>query len=177
MRATIDEVLKTLETVYTIKADGSNKGMYAGFLERQEKRHGEYFEEYKDENVAKTYIDILADELFIFSVLVRETPVTIDRHKNIKSLLDNRDKLRALKQQGSDWDMWEEVSLFGINQRRKSARKNHPEMEPPKYSEVIDEVGQDKEVVKIWGNKPIVYQTDVKFNKSSGGYLGTKNSR
>ncbi len=145
----IDDIIQKSNEIYKLEANAENKHKYEGFLKRQKKKNAGYFNVGRDNSLNSVYLNLLADELFIYSILIRERQITIDRPNSIISLIDSRDKLRRLKLQGNDGDMWDEIYLFRVHQRRESARKKHPDLKLPNYRELINYVGNDKDVVKM----------------------------
>ena len=163
MAATIEEIIKICTMEHSLNVTPKNMPQYIGFLGRRIKKHKGFKK--ADETAGVAYANLLADELYIFSILTRQTEVTLDSNNGKKSLMDTFEKLRSLKQKNNDYFMWDDYHLYNIFRRRNRAREKYLELNLPSYRQVIDEVGKDKEVRKIW-KKKIEYYVHVTSIKS-----------
>ncbi|MBW3022828.1 hypothetical protein KY308_01880 [Candidatus Woesearchaeota archaeon] len=151
MPNTLDDVVKLCREKYTLKVDRGNTKKYNAFLVRQQERHGYNIQ--AEKNGQFVFLNLLADKLFMFSVLIRQTPIS-DEYGNIH-LVDTDDKLVLLRAKGTSGYLWDDKRLFTIYQRLDRARASEV-----RYLPLIDEIGRDPEVAKIWGRN-LNYNDDI----------------
>lgn len=178
MSSTIDEIIQTCSKEYNLAVTAENTRKYVAFLQRQERIHPDYFKAGIDDNTKRVYVNLEADKLYIFSILIRETKITSDINTKEQSLIDERVKLHHLRLRGCDQYMWDELKLYKVhNRRRDKAKSINALPNLPNYREIIDEVGQDEEVLKVWNSEIISYFTHVASPRTRKPYLGTKKSK
>ena len=163
MAVTIEEIIESCTREHSLNVTPENRPHYIGFIGRRIKKHKDFKK--ADKTAGVDYVSLLADELYIFSILTRQTEVTLDSNNGKKSLMDTFEKLRSLKQENNDQFMWDDYHLYNIFKRRNKAREDYQELDLPSYIKVIDEVGKAKEVRKIW-KKKIEYYVHVTSIKS-----------
>ena len=155
---TIDDVIETAQTEYLLDVTAKNRDSFKGFLERQLKNHKEY-----DLNcrIGKSGVypsfALLVDELLIFSYLTRKRKVKQHGRDQEGTYVDTDEKLKLLKARGPDVHSWDDQDLFCVYNRRKYGKKNYGLM---RYVEIIDEIGRDQEVKRIW-SREITYKADM----------------
>jgi len=105
----------------------------------------------------KRYFKHLADEIFVFSLYMRHTPVRRNRSEVQGTILDAWEKLHLLHSHPEEPRCWDDARLWILFRRTslgpisKRARS---------YRNTLDDIGQDSEVVGLWG-RPIVYSRDI----------------
>jgi len=148
MGNTIDDVIRSCAERYKLLLDDESAGMYRAFLGRQQEEHNYDLDLSKNERgrPAQLYFELLVDKLLLFSVLARRRKVS-DEFENEK-FVDSYENLELFRVKGAAAYLWDDSSLCHAYIRRIRAEKNHNLM---KYTEILDELGQDPEVVLIWG--------------------------
>lgn len=153
----IAEVMKNVPRECGISLTEDNKTMYYGFLQRQLKVHPEYCEGYRPDSERNKYISLLLDIVQIFAYLSRQKKVKQHISDAEGTLIDTDEKLRLLRVRGNEYCLWDDEKLCLIYITRKSAVKFHS---LSGYTALIDEIGKDQEVVRVWGRE-LCYANDV----------------
>ena len=182
MQCTLDDIVTIAQVVSGISVTDENRSKYISFLQRQIDKQGYILEdktdkldqrlhEYRGGNVKIRFTQgalrgvtsvnyMLADALAIFSYLIRETPVEESDSGKITTLRSAED-LHLLRQ-GSSRDDFPSDAISKIYIRRLNQKKANPEL--MNYQEIINEIGKDPEVVRVWGRE-LRYEVDIKSSQ------------
>ena len=133
-----------------------NKPAYIDFLQRQVAAHPDY--ELVRHNKVRFSPDasLLADKTYVFGCLTRLQKVK-DKVGDQKIIIEEED-LRLLKIYGADHTIWDDTNLGRVYVRNTRSKTKM------KYKEIVDEVGQDPFIVRIWGRE-LTYDKDIFFRK------------
>jgi hypothetical protein len=162
MAKALEEVIKDCQNLYDLKVDERTNPIYTGFLRKQLAKHPKYDLDYTVGNGKCTcypYRELLADILFLYSVIMRETPVVDVRTQHL-DFVGSADKLRNLRVAGSSPYLWDDENLYRAYNNRKRNNAQFGKMGLKKYTELINELGSDPSIVKIWG-KTLTYESDI----------------
>jgi len=158
MANTLDDVLVACDSRYNINAENhETRDSCISFLRRQQKKHNYDLDFRENTRGGNVYFDLLADKLFIFSILAGMRKVK-DVYQN-ETLVDSDDKLILLRSVGTVGYMWSDDDLYHAYCRMENAARRQ-DNKKFKYMSVIDDVGQDKEIAGIWGRK-LNYKEDI----------------
>ena len=136
------------------------------FLERQYEKHKEDYEWDLETPIKENkYLSLMYDKLILFAYLARLNMITASNGELISVDTPEMLKLLRIKAKKSEWASEELYELY----RRRFGAYNNQEM--PSYSEIINEIGEDEQIVKIWGKK-IFYETDICSESASAKRRG-----
>src|SRR3989344_3540483 len=148
----LDDVIGEAQEHYGLAVTEQNHSLYQGFLKRQQYKH-HYNLERRTSGGTKPYVDLLIDSLLLFSYLMRERITKDETGQDTR--LDSEEKLHLLQTPGED--RTSDSRLRTLYTRRRVARQR---FRMPTYVELVDEIGSDPEVRKLWGRK-ITYKNDI----------------
>jgi len=153
----IEDVIKSCTEQYGLNVTEGSKQKYRAFLERQLQKHPEYNLDDKPKKGAGlgTCFTLLVDKLLIFSYLIRESQTKLGPFQD--TVINKDEKLALLRVRGRDGSLWNDKRLHSVYIRRDYHYKTH---KTQRYVAIIDELGEDSEVVKLWKRK-ISYQKDI----------------
>ncbi len=160
----LEDVLTRVKEVYNIPCDG----FYRPFLERR--CHAELsYKQAVEESAGKKkrnspHFEHLVNELFVFSLYMRRTRVRQSRSDIEGILLDTREKLRLLRGRSDDAFLWDDSRLLTLYRRTSQTPKGK---RVRTYIQALDDIGQDGEVVRLWGS-PIIYGKDIYYVQREG---------
>lgn len=153
----IDDIINTASMEYRLEVTPENRQKYVEFLKRQLCSHPAYAKDHQHRITKKAYHALLVDILLIFAYLTRRRKVKQSTHDSEGTLLDSDEKLHLLRAIGNDASSWDDLQLCGLYMRRGYGHRAH---KLPSYTALIDEIGKDEEVVKIWGRE-LSYDRDL----------------
>ena len=137
-----------------------NRLMNDEFINRQLKIHKDY-DLNKDTGTKKfpkyLFVSLLSDEVYYFSIYMRQTEVEVDMYSDRSELVDSKDKLRHMQLFSSEISFWSDETLFNIYRRRNLNGKKSGMIGS---MDILNELGKDPEVVKLWGRE-VVYENDI----------------
>jgi hypothetical protein len=146
----------------------------SSFISQELRLHPEYFigKGSSNENVNYMHLNLLADKLYLFSLLTGTSMLKLDFPlKNSYISSDKPDSLKLLASKGRDRFLWNSEELFQISDRRnkalKFAKKEGIEG-MGSYLFHLEEVLQAPAVQKLFG--PINYKDNVS-TKNEKNYL------
>ena len=177
----LEKVLETYEEQFGFSTDRL-KSKYIGFLERQLESHPEYDLEYKRVKgkgqgaTAYPWLNLMIDKLLLFSYMIGEAPILASIGNKRRIGRDKKGKLKPIKERALDLRFLSGKSLGEntkhkknrtdirlyrmycrqVNRKYKPAYENHHQS----WRSIIDELGQDPEVMKYFG-RPAFYERDV----------------
>ncbi|MBW2999528.1 hypothetical protein KY339_02545 [Candidatus Woesearchaeota archaeon] len=180
MEKGLEKVLETYEEQFGFSTEGL-KEKYIGFLERQFELHPEYDLEYKRVKgrgrgaTEYPWLNLIIDKLLLFSYMIGEAPILasrgnvrfIGRHKNkkLKPIEERAVDLRFFsgkamgegkhKKNRTDKRLYR-LYARQLNRKYKPAFKGNHQS----WRDIIDELGQDIEVMKYFGRR-VTYERDV----------------
>lgn len=169
MNHTIDNVIQECKTSNGLEVTPENRRLHFEFIQRQLDVHKDYdlnFRPGNSKRLSYPFFDLLSDKLYIFSILVRQTGVRTNPHNEETTFIDDVEKLKFLRIRGSNRNFWDDESLYYLYSRRETNKKKSGMI---KYKDIINELGKDSEVIKIWG-KGISYDAYIR-----GRTLRTRN--
>ncbi len=153
----IDDIIETANKEYNLEVTPENKTEYIEFLQRQLNANPAYGQDHKTHITKKAYHALLVDILLIFAYLTRRRKVKQSVHDSEGTLLSSNEKLHLLRARGNVENSWDDLQLYGPYKRRGYGYRAH---KLPSYTALIDEIGKDPEVVKIWGRE-LYYAKDI----------------
>lgn len=159
---TIDDVVSECVKRFGLEVNERNREKYAAFLNRQLSKHPEYDLNFIPKGKrTNPYPLFLVDTMMIFSYLIKESKVKT--HALGEGSLLTDETLTAMRVRGNGSYLWDDQTLSSIYSRRAQGHKEH---KLPRYTDIINELGKDQEVVAVWG-RHISYEADVSSQQAS----------
>ena len=147
---------------------GNDRQLYVDFIQRQIAVHPEYdFSWFPGQRKRSPlpYINLMADKVIIFAYLIRRIPV-VEVYQD-GTILDSTEKLRRLRHRGG-YANWRDRDLVILAKRRDKAANNLFDDTNLRYTALITEIGQDEQVIHLWGHA-ISYEEHVSSSPRSPG--------
>lgn len=157
----LEEIIARCSEEYGVPITAQSRRAFHSFLKRYSGAHRHYDYEYRPprNSSRRIYVDLATDALYLFSILTGEVPVADPAGELIH--LTKRSQLGLLSAKGNVKSLWYDDDLHNAWSRRIYHRKYYGRILPT-YIELINEVGQDREVVKKWGKEGIDYTRDIR---------------
>lgn len=162
MPFTLEDVVRIAQENHGLNVTEENRPKYIGFIQRQLDLHKYDLNERapkvplaNNNAVYFLYLNLVGDKLLLFARLIREERVTDEFYD--ETILDSDEKLKLL--QAKTREEWTDERLKNLYRRRDRNKIRYKLM---RYTEIIDDIGKDRDVVEIWGR-------ELSYEKDFGG--------
>jgi len=151
--ADLEAILRLAQERRRLIVNRQTKPVYEAFLERQIPNYPNLFSDEKLKgNVKNKFINLLVDKLLVFGYLMRFEEVQLKEFEPEHTYLSDFSILKLIRSRGLRKTDYPDYRVADLVIRRYAAHQRD-KLLIPIYQNMIDDVGNDPEVKKLWGTQ------------------------